>query len=396
MTHAVLASLRSVFRRWKNERQGSIAVMYSLALIPVISLFGLAVSFSDVSEKRSRYQRIADAAALAGATASATDADSARQARAKTWFNQQAKEANLPVATVNVAVTNGNVVVTATANYSPKFSEFLPGGWEISVTSTAQLATVTIRRVLDVVFCIDATGSMQNTINSVKARANSFSDDLNNALTTRGLEKFDYTRIRAVFYRDFAVDDDTSTYYWGYGWYKNPKPMSKSAFFEMPAGKSSLTTFLGTENAAGGGDLPESGYECINEGMNSAWWKKNDTIPGTSYKADAIYPVIVLWSDADALPINHGPSVGKPLYPANMPRSVTGFVANWNNSGLIDQANRMLVHFGLCNNNSWSTARSLAGYMCGGTLNDGNTNMVNKIADAMVVRYKNLNARLTR
>jgi hypothetical protein len=163
----------------------------------------------------------------------------------------------------------------------------------------------------------------------------------------------------------------------------------------MPAGKTNLTSFLGTENANGGGDLPESGYECINEGTNSKWWKKNDPIPNTAYKADAVYPVIVLWSDADALPINHAASIVKALYPANMPRSITGFVANWNNSGLIDQTNRMLVHFGLCNNASWATARSLAGYMCGGTLNDGNNNMVNKIADAMVVRYKNLNARLT-
>lgn len=31
--------------------------------------------------------------------------------------------------------------------------------------------------------------------------------------------------------------------------------------------------------------------------------------------------------------------------------------------------------------------------MCGGTLSDGNTNMINKIADVMVVRFQN---RLTR
>jgi Flp pilus assembly protein TadG len=382
--------------RWLRNRRGAVAVTYSLALVPIVMLFGLTVNYAEVSDKRILYQRIADAAALAGATASATDADEARKTRAKTWFNQQAAAQRLPVETVDVAVTNGNVVVTASAKYDANFAPIMPGNWTIKVSATAQLATTTIRRVLDVVFCIDATGSMQNTINSVKARANSFSDDLNNALTSRGLEKFDYTRIRAVFYRDFAVDDDTNHYYWGYGWYRNPKPMVKSEFFEMPAGKTNLTSFLGTENANGGGDLPESGYECINEGTNSKWWKKNDPIPNTAYKADAVYPVIVLWSDADALPINHAASIVKALYPANMPRSITGFVANWNNSGLIDQTNRMLVHFGLCNNASWATARSLAGYMCGGTLNDGNNNMVNKIADAMVVRYKNLNARLTK
>lgn len=396
MSHAKLAPLRSTVRRWLRNRQGAVAVVYSLSLVPIVMLFGLAVNYSDISDKRVLYQRIADAAALAGATASATDEDEARKSRAKTWFNQQAAAQRLPVERVDVSVTNGTVIVTASANFTPNFAPAMPGNWKVQVSSTAQLATTTIRRVLDVVFCIDATGSMQNTINSVKARANSFSDDLNTALTSRGLEKFDYTRIRGVFYRDFSVDDDNWAYYYGYGWYKNPKPMVKSDFFAMPGGKTSLTTFLGTESANGGGDLPESGYECINEGINSRWWKKNDPIPNTAYKADAIYPVIVLWSDADAKPIGDGASTGKPLYPTNMPRSTNGFVSNWNNSGLIDQSNRMLVHFGLCNNNSWATARALAGYMCGGTLNDGNTNMVNKIADAMVVRYKNLNARLTK
>lgn len=381
--------------RLHADERGSFAVVLALALVPVIATFGLAANYSAANGRKTSYQTIADAAALAGATAAATDGDDARKDRARQWFDTQTTVQKLPPANVTVTVNNGTVKVDATATVEPMINMAHLGTVDVKVSSTAQIAQERIRRVLDVAFCIDATGSMQNTINSVKARASSFSDDLNTALAARGLEKFDYTRIRAVFYRDFAVDDGkehTSRWYT----YTAPLPMATSEFFEMPAKKGDLTLFLGTQNASGGGDLPESGYECINEGINSKWWPKNDKIPNTDYKADAVYPVVVLWSDADALPIDHGPSVAAALYPPSMPRSINGFVAKWNNSGLIDQENKMLVHFGLCTRDSWKTARELVGYMCGGTLSDGNTNMVNKIADAMQVRYKNLTTRLTR
>jgi Flp pilus assembly protein TadG len=388
--------LRAKLGHWRKSRRGTVAIVYSLVIVPVVAIFGLAVNYSQVNGQRESYQRIADAAALAGATASASDSDSARQARAIQWFNTQIAEQKLPPATATATVTNGMVVVNASATFTPNFKGLYQSDWTVKVSSTAQLATVVVRRALEVIFCIDATGSMQNTINAVKAKANSFSDDLNTALVARGYEKFDYTRIRAVFYRDFYADDGKLTYYWGWGWYQNPIPMSSSSFFEMPSQKNALSSFLGTQNADGGGDLPESGYECVNEGMSSVWKKVGDPIPNTAYKIDQVYPVIILWTDADARTMPDTLAQAKPLYPANMPRTQAAFTAKWGDANTIDQTNKMLAIFGPCSKSSWAVARGLSGYMCAGTLNDGNTNMVNKIADAMAVRYKNLNARLTK
>lgn len=379
-----------------NDRKGATAMVMSLALVPIVAIFTVAVNYSDATQKRSNYQAVADAAALSGATASTTDGDDARKARAKAWFDAQVEAQKLDPATVTVDVKNGVVTVTATAKAKPIIAMVDFGSHDIFVTASAAISQEIIHRVLDVAMCIDATGSMQNTINSVKSRAKSFSDDLNNALSARGLEKFDYTRIRAIYYRDFAVDNDKWQFYPGWGWYKNPKAMAKTDFLEMPAKKDDLYTFIGSENAAGGGDIPESGYECIHEGMTSNWFKKNDKIPGSSDKADEVYPVIVLWSDAPALPLPHWPSINSGQYPVNMPQSEIGLKNKWDSPGTIDQKNRLLVHFGLCNHSSWTLARSFSGYMCGGTLNDGNTNMINKIADAMKTRYQNRLTRLTK
>lgn len=383
-------------RTFWRDRRGATAVTLSLALIPLLATFSLAVNYSDAVNRRNAYQAIADAAALAGATAAKTEADEARRQRAQGWFEAQVAAQKLPPARVAVSVKSGIVEVEASATIKPLVDMINLGAQVVSVRATAAISQETIRRVLDVAMCIDATGSMQNTINSVKARAQNFSDDLNNALAMRGLEKFDHTRIRVVFYRDFAVDNGRRTYYRGYGWYQNPVAMEKSDFFEMPAKKNQLQTFIGSVSAAGGGDLPESGYECINEGMISKWFAKGAPIPGSPYKADEIYPVIVLWSDADALPVPHPPSIASGQYPLDMPQTETLFRNKWNNPDVIDQKNRLLVHFGLCNAGSWALGRSLGGYMCGGTLSEGNSNMINKIADVMANRYRNTMTRLTK
>lgn len=387
--------MKTLLNFW-HDRKGATAVLMSIAIIPVIATFTLAVDYSAAVKKKGSYQSIADSAALSGATSALDDSDEARKARAKLWFETQVTAQNLTPATVTVTVADGAVEVKATAPIKPLVNMINFGDQDVSVRAVAMISKDVIHRVLDVAMCIDATGSMQNTINSVKARAQSFSTDLNAALKARNLESFDYTRIRVIFYRDFAVDNDQWKYYPGWGWYKNPKAMAKADFLVMPDKKTDLETFIGSETASGGGDLPESGYECINEGMSSNWFTKGAAIPNTTFKADEVYPVIVLWSDADALPIPHQNSINSGQYPANMPQTETLFRNKWNDATVIDQKNRLLVHFGLCTRSSWALGRSLIGYMCGGTLSDGNTNMINKIADVMAIRYQNKLTRLSR
>lgn len=385
-----------MFKQFWKDRNGAFAIIMSLTMVPLFAMFALAASYADAENQRTTYQSILDGAALAAATAATNDSDEVRKTRAMQWLDAQVAAQNLTPPVVTFEVKNGEVVIGAKVSIKPFLRVLDFTDLTLGVTSTAAIAKDVIRRVLDVAMCIDATGSMQNTIDSVKARAQSFSTDLNTALAARGFDKFDYTRIRVIFYRDYQFDNGKWQYYSGYGWYLNPIAMSKSNFYNMPDENTLLKTFIGTQNAAGGGDLPESGYECINEGMSSSWFKIGDTIPGTTYKAQEIYPTIILWSDADAKVIPNNASINSGQYPTNMPKTQAAFTAKWSDSATIDQAHRLLVHFGLCNNSSWSLARSLTGYLCGGTLSEGNTNMINKIADAMAIRYRNVLTRLTK
>lgn len=382
-----------ISRFYKNER-GAVAILFSIAAIPAMGLMAVAVDYSHVNKNRMNYQSIVDSAALAGATAATDDTDDKRQKRAENWVDAESARLGVTPSLRSATSKSGEVEVKATFLQKSFFNFSWTNDMPVEVRAVAMIKQEITRRVLDVAMCIDATGSMQNTINSVKARAQSFSDDLNKAVKDRNLTGFEYVRIRAIYYRDFAVDKG-KVFYPGWGWYGG-NAMVKSEFFDMPSKKSQLESFIASESASGGGDEPESSYECINEGMQSKWFKPGDTIPGSANKADEVYPAIIIWSDANALPIPHWPSISSGQYPTDMPKSQADFLAKWNNGAVINQKNRLLVHFGLCNYGSWALARSLTGYMCGGSLSDGNNNMINKIADVMAVRYKNTLTRLSR
>jgi Flp pilus assembly protein TadG len=407
MDEALMFGLKAFW----EDRRGSTAFVFSLVLIPMTAVFSLALDYSSVTRDRTQYQAIVDSAALAGATAGTNDTDDIRKKRAQDWFDTQVALRGYTPAGTSITISKGEIVVAASFVHKSKIKMVNFSDMTVNVAATALLTQEKIRRVLDVAMCIDATGSMQNTIDSVKARAQSFSVDLNNALKARGLEEFDYMRIRGIFYRDYNADRGigpvySASYIYDNSagtWVSNAPPMTKSEFFPQPAQKGQFEAFIGSEKAMGGGDTPEASYECINEAMASKWFKKNDPIPGTDYTVKEVYPTIILWSDAAALPIPHQKSIesrqlGTNIfhYPPDMPRSQAAFTSKWNNSSVIDTNNKLLVHFGLCNNSSWAFARSLNGYMCGGSLSEGNNNMINKIADVMAVRYQNKLTRLAK
>ena len=147
-------------------------------------------------------------------------------------------------------------------------------------------------RNIDVVFCIDATGSMTPCLENVKNHAKRFYIEMASALTDLGSE-IDSMRVKVIAFRDYAFDGNEA--------------MVESPFFELPSDEAEFSNFLAEISASGGGDAPENGQEALYLAMKSDF---------TTSAKDR--QVIVLFTDADALELKHPSRIENPDYPADM------------------------------------------------------------------------------
>jgi len=131
---------------------------------------------------------------------------------------------------------------------------------------------------VDIVFCIDVTGSMTPIIDAVKANALRFYDDVQANLTAKG-KNIDELRVRVIAFRDFAADGDAA--------------LQESPFFRLPAEQGAFSDFVNGLLAEGGGDAPESGLEAVALAMNSQW----------TTRGDRRRQVVVVWTDQPAHPL---------------------------------------------------------------------------------------------
>lgn len=133
------------------------------------------------------------------------------------------------------------------------------------------------RLTVDVVMCIDATGSMYDIINTVKNNAIGFYDAFNNKCVANGIELAGLNN-KVISFRDKNVD--------GSSWW------SESKYYSLPAEKDQFDSFVNGLYADGGGDYAESGLEAL-EGAFSALEDATDD----GYHRQ----VVILWTDAPYL-----------------------------------------------------------------------------------------------
>src|SRR5262245_17789136 len=98
-----------------------------------------------------------------------------------------------------------------------------------------------IKYAVDIVFCIDSTGSMGGIIRLVKEAALRFHDDLAAAMEEKS-KVIDTLRVRVISFRDYWADGDAA--------------MEQSPFFELPGERESFAAFVKKIKADGGGDEP--------------------------------------------------------------------------------------------------------------------------------------------
>lgn len=96
-----------------------------------------------------------------------------------------------------------------------------------------------LRYAVDIVFCIDVTGSMTPIIDQVKNNALRFYDDVQSNLTAKG-KNVDQLRVRVIAFRDFAADGEAA--------------LDESPFFTLPDDRARFSEFVNGLVAEGGGD----------------------------------------------------------------------------------------------------------------------------------------------
>ena len=412
----------SKFRRFaelaKVGARGSLAVPFALIALLLVVVLGLTVDQSEKLRMSTRFQAAVDAATLAAARLD--DNDNKRMEIAERHFKANLSTAEFAMVTSKqFAVTEDKVSIVGRADFVvPTIFGGVVGvsGLRGKAEATAEIARPEVRQ-LDIVLCIDATGSMLPTLNAVKTNALNLEANLNSELEKRDIKAFDAMRVRVIYFRDFGginltggsrlwnngtkfevINSSHPSFWKGVG---DEPPMKTSGFFDLPNKRTNFSSYVGPEKATGGGDAPESGLECVNEAMDSAWAKVGDLPSGGTRPLQAVYPVIAVWTDITAHRPSYSISLKNPDYPSalKMPRTYQLLRAKWDNPNVINQDRKLLVFFGDPDKkgsdrdgaaDGWLKVKEWPGFTVGGTLTEGNSKLVSKLADAIAKKVRSV------
>lgn len=129
---------------------------------------------------------------------------------------------------------------------------------------------------VDVLMCIDVTGSMSGIINTVKSNAIGFYDLFKQSCEEEGIT-LTSLNAQVIAFRDKNEDTD---------W------LQTSTTYSLPAQQSEYNSFVNSLYANGGGDIAESGLEALKQAFAKSDWGADD-----GYHRQ----VVILWTDAPYL-----------------------------------------------------------------------------------------------
>jgi von Willebrand factor type A domain len=190
---------------------------------------------------------------------------------------------------------------------------------EATAPGQAPTAAKGLRYAVDIVFCIDVTGSMSPILDQVKTNALRFYDDVQKNLTDKG-KNVDELRVRVVAFRDFKADGAAA--------------LQESPFFSLPEEQASFADFVRGLVPEGGGDAPESGLEAVALAIHSPW----------TTSGDRRRQVIVVWTDSPAQPLD--PATVPAPYADKVPKDFSALTDLWENEqGVMGASSKRLILF---------------------------------------------------
>jgi len=172
---------------------------------------------------------------------------------------------------------------------------------------------------VDIVMCIDATGSMSPIIGKVKENALRFYDDLATLMRQKS-KQIDVLRVKVIAFRDYYVDGD--------------KSMETSEFLTLPDQKDEFKKFIDAIQADGGGDEPENGLEALSLAIQSDWSKEGDKRR----------QIILLWTDASTHALEFKAESKPQNYPVSTPKNFDDLSDLWDGQTMSRASKRLIMY----------------------------------------------------
>ncbi|KOY87715.1 hypothetical protein AD998_17680 [bacterium 336/3] len=172
---------------------------------------------------------------------------------------------------------------------------------------------------VDIVMCIDATGSMSPIIGKVKENALRFYDDLATLMRQKS-KQIDKLRVKIIAFRDYYVDGD--------------KSMETSEFLTLPDQKDEFKKFIDAIQADGGGDEPENGLEALALAIQSDWSKEGDKRR----------QIVLLWTDASTHPLEFKADSKPQNYPTSIPKNFDDLSDLWDGQTMSRASKRLIMY----------------------------------------------------
>jgi hypothetical protein len=160
------------------------------------------------------------------------------------------------------------------------------------------------RYAVDIVFCIDVTGSMTPVIDVVKTNVRSFHTRLAETMAKKD-KSISQLRVRVVAFRDFADNPSNA--------------IEQTEFLTLPDQVPEFERFVQGLRATGGGDEPESGLEALSIAIDSQWERG----------LDRRRHVIAVFTDASAHPLGDSRARSVSTYPSSIPADIDGLFDRW-------------------------------------------------------------------
>jgi len=156
---------------------------------------------------------------------------------------------------------------------------------------------------VDIVFCIDATGSMSPIMDNMKDEARTLYRKFIEKME-RESKQVDQCRVKVIAFRDFGYSDAPA--------------MTQEGFFTLPEQDADFEAALKRIRPTGGGDDKENAWEAVATAIQSDW-----TTKGSKHRQ-----VVVLMTDEEALDLSTRASCAG--YPKNMPKTLAELKDWWN------------------------------------------------------------------